>query len=564
MGNSIFDDDDEDFTLSGGIEGEQPKRPEIKPVTNNIPPRPVTNRRSGVTPPAGIVRPNPVVPPRATRPQVSPSLPKTPVQQMTTKPSTAMPPTRRISPSLPAAPSLPITPPAVYAKPEERITETVLPLPPVEVTKNDISYTENAEEVIHENYRTPVDYEAEEREARRAERMAAERAEERRLERQREQERLDRLREEREERERRFNQEAEKAPEANSSPQKVLSRKETAALKREEAKQAREASKNKGKGATKNGKPVSKYSGGRNQVLILRVIVFSVLAIFVFAGLKATFVPYKGPTANQVVETAKFGMGITKFPTDQGSAFVVGFSKIYLTVQKDGQTERNKQLAIYAPDNVISAQQFNVKNSASPVDGQTITAGPYISGVVSKSDDTAIYTVSAQVNNERWVYIDVPVFYDLEAHTFAISGAPSFVPAPEQAKLKMPVKPWNNDDQEAITEFRPDANLFFTAWAASQKDAMAVYADKDADTATKTGLNGAVKFKEISNISIQSLAEATDPGERKARVTVTWENAMVPGTTYSQSYDMTLVKKADEKHWKIKTLSGGIPLDSAS
>lgn len=568
MGNSIFDDDDDGFTLTGGIEGEEPKSPRVNPVSKTAPARPEVGRRATGIPPAGLNRPAPVMPRPVTgvAPKQNPSLPKAPalpVQKMVTKPSPTLPAARKPLPSIPAGPALPKIPPAVYAKPEESYTETVLPASPIELEKSDISYTDEAEESLHENYRTPVDYEEEERAAKRAERRAAEKAEERKLERLREQERLDRLRQEREDR---LYQEKEKAPEPQEIPARVLSRKESAALKREEEKNKREERKNKGKGknGSKSEKPAGNYAGNRNKVLILRIVVFSFIAIFAFAGMKATFFPTKGPTANNVIATAKFGLGITKFPTDQGSAFVLGFSKVYLTIQKDGQTERNKQLAIYAPANVITAQQFGKSGGNDPVDTQVITAGPYVSGVVSKTDELAVYTVSAQVNNERWVYMDVPVYYDLEAHTFAISGAPSFVPAPEQAKLKPTKKEWTTDDLKAVDEFLPDAKLFFAAWADSKKDSMAVHTDPAADTATKTGLAGAVKLKEVSKVSIQPAEEAKDPTVRKARVTVVWDNALVPGTTYSQSYDLTLVKKESELHWKIRTLTGGIPVENAS
>lgn len=590
MGNSIFDDDD-GFSLSGGIEGEEPK-PQvkrtpaapapIKPVGTQRPTAPSAEARR--TPPArpqgtsnpGVTATNaatsqnaplrrrsnsglpknpaertlPPVNKLTSNPGIPTGLPVAPTQQ---KPASSLPPIvsmpqKRSEQKKNPLPTLPVTPTPVFH-------EQVTPEEPVAVEPESVSYAEAAEENIHGSYHPPVieENDEEEEELREAER----RAEERRLRRQRalEQEREEERREE-EERLLRAKRAKERAAE----------------LEAEEAETpVNNAKGDKGKTAVRKGnkrtpkpkpeKGTGKFSGERRKILILRLIALSVLVVFVFAGLKATFLPAKGPTAKQVIATVKDGIGMTNFPTGNGEGFVLAFSKIYLTVPKDGGGERAKALEPYVPPNVITEQQYSSVPSAA--DAQVVTGGPYISGVISKDDKNAVYTVTAQINNGTWIYIDVPVFYDNNTKAFAVSGTPAFVPAPKQAKVDPQTKPWNDEDQEAVKIFTPAAKLFFAAWAKSNTQEMLPYQTADADTATKTGLDNTVKFDSLTRVSIQPADGLADPNTRKARVTVRWENALVPKTYYSQTYDLVLVKVPDADQWRIKSIVGGITTDNS-
>lgn len=596
MGNSIFDDDDDGFSLSAGIEGVDSKKSlpaPVKPVTKSAPSRPEISRNTGI-PAAGSrvppVQPRPVT--ETTRPApVSPRVPAVPIQKLTAKPpmpAPALPVTRKPLPTTPVNPtsSLPSIPPAVYVQPEEAITENVVPSQPLRVEKEDISYTDKVEDSLHQNYTTPVDYEAERREAEREAERAEERATERRRERAREQERADRIIRERQEREAerlRLEREEERSTPETVAPAKVLSRKEQAAAKREEEKAKREARKTKGK--VKGEKPATSFSGERIKVLAIRITVFSVLGILAFSGLKSSVVPPELPTPNNIIATAKYGMGITEFPTERGSAFVVGFSEVYLTIDPLAVEGQREKLKAYAPGNIISSQALTLSGEKKDIAPQKITSGPYISGVASKDNKNAVYTVSAQVNDTRWIYMDIPVQYDLETKSFVISGQPSFVPAPKLANVT-PVKPkWENTDPEAIKQFSNDAKLFFAAWGKSDLQVIDVHTTPTADIATKSGLDGIVTLKSVTDIVVESAEDAATPATladdeipetieglegsegkeiRRARAVVTWDYTISPGSSYSQSYDLIIVKAPSEEHWQIASVKGGIPLSSAS
>lgn len=596
MGNSIFDDDDDGFSLSAGIEGTDAKKSlpaPVKPVTKSAPSRPEVNRNIG-SPATGSrvapVQPRPVT--ENTRPApVTPRVPPAPVQKLTAKPSMpapTMPASRKPLPVTPVTPttSLPSIPPAVYVQPEEAITENVVPSQPIRVEKEDISYTDQVEDSLHQNYTTPVDYEAERREEERQAEREAERREARRQERVREQERADRILRERKEREEerlRLEREEQHSIPETVAPAKVLSRKEQAAAKREEEKAKRDARKNKGK--VKGEKPVGNFSGERMKVLAVRVTVFSVLGILAFSGLKSSVIPPELPTPNNIIATAKYGMGITEFPTERGSAFVVGFSEVYLTIDPLAAEGQREKLKAYAPANVISAQAFVTSGDKKDIATQKITSGPYISGVASKDNKNAVYTVSAQVNDSRWVYMDVPVQYDTDNKSFVISGQPSFVPAPKLASLN-PVKPkWENTDPEAVKQFTNDAKLFFAAWGQSDLQVIDVHTTPNADIATKSGLDGIVTLKSVTNLVVESAEDAATPAVlaedeipetieglegaegkeiRRARAVVTWDYTVSPGSSYTQAYDLIIVKAPSEEHWQIASLKGGIPLSAAN
>ena len=585
MGNSIFDDDD-GFSLSGGIEGEEPKpqvkrtpvapspvkpvgtqrpaapnaetrrtppaRPQgtstpVAPATNNTPQQnaPLRRRSNSGLPANPAERTLPPVNKLTSKPGIPTGLPVAPIQQ---KPATTLPPSvsmpqKRSEQKKSALPVLPTTPTPIFH-------EQVTPEEPVAVEPESVSYTEAAEENIHESYHPPViEDDEEEEELREAER----RAEERRLRRQRalEQEREEERREE-EERLLRAKRAKERAAELaeDEEIEAPVSNAKGVKGKTPVLKGAKRTPKPKAEKVT------GKFSGERRKILILRLIALSVLFVFVFAGLKATFLPAKGPTPKQVIATVKDGIGMTDFPTDKAEGFVLGFSKIYLTIPKEGSGDRAKALEPYAPTNVIADQQFSSVSSSA--DGQIITGGPYISGVVSKDNKNAVYTVTAQINNATWIYIDVPVFYDSKTQSFAISGTPAFVPAPKQAKVDPQIKPWADDDQEAVKIFTPAAKLFFAAWAKSNTQEMLPYQTADADIATKTGLDNTVKFDSITRVSIEPGTGLADPNTRKARVTVRWENAFAAKTFYSQTYDLVLVKVPDADQWRIKSIAGGI------
>lgn len=581
MSNSIFDDEDGAFSLSSGFDGgEAPKAPKVSPKERPTAVQPPTRNTRPVTPP------NKQAPP--VRPGAAPTGGLTSVRRQNQKPaapSTGLPKSPASgSPSpdagrtnkLPTMPPLasadnhalpPAAKPALPAVParnqpqEERFSDEQLPrtqnrLPSMPVSVSEpaqpvaSSYAETAaNELRNQDEDDFVDYEQErrDRERRREREIARQRREDEERQRQADIDRRDyeRL------------QEAER----KRNQLQVSYGKDDDEEETENRRSSKSKSKNnKKKPRGKNAKPekVSKYAGDRKKVLWLQITVYSVLGMMILAGAKATFLPNTGPTPQQVIATVKKGIGMTDFPTSRGEGFVLAFSDVYLSLNDGGIAERNKNLALYMPLSVVQEQGFQQSGPAT----QTITGGPYINSVKSVDDNNAIYTVSAQVNDGIWIYMDVPVYYDTKNDSFAISGTPAFTAAPEQAAVPAQPKGWTADDKAVVDAFTPNAELFFDAWAKSDKKAMNPFLTEDANTTAKVGLNGTAKFSRLASVSVEPKPEFADvsKGEiRQARVAVVWENPYVANTSYQQNYDLTLKKVADQ--WRIQSIDGGVPTE---
>lgn len=569
MSNSIFDDDDGAFSLSSGFDGgEAPKAPKVTPPKDRpAVGQPQTRINRPVTSPNKQQAPvRPGMPAKggatsARRQEQKPTAPTSglPKAPMGASPDTGrntklptMPPLRSTgNTSLPSAPKASIQKSALPAVPvqEERYVDEEMPRAasrqyeaPEPEAPTHSPYAEtaasNLREQDEEDY---VDYEQErrDRERRREREIARQREEEQRVA-QRQREDYERLMAE----ERRRKAEEEEANRNNNNSSNT------------ESKNTKKKSRGKGKTA----KPVkqSKYAGGRKQVLWLQIVVFTVLGVMVLAGAKSIFLPNAGPTPQQVISTVKKGIGMTDFPTARGEGFVIAFSDAYLTLNNGGVSERNKILSLYMPLSVVQEQAFQ---QSGPAD-QTVTGGPYINSVKSIDDNNAVYTVSAQVNNGVWIYMDVPAYYDSENDTFAISGSPAFTAAPEQATVPAQPRSWTSDDKAVVDVFTPNAEIFFDAWSKSDKKAMNPFLTEDANTTAKTGLNGTAKFSRLAAVHVEPAPETADvsKGEiRQARVTVVWENPYVATTTYQQTYDLTLKKVADQ--WRIQAIDGGVPTE---
>lgn len=569
MSNSIFDDEDGAFSLSSGFDGgEAPKAPKPAPKERLVAGPPPTRNTRPVTPPnkqTAPVRPG-AMPTggltsvrRQNQKPAAPTtgLPKSPGSggstpdtgrnaKLPTMPPLASADKPALSPAaktaLPAVPTPEQPRKERYSDEQLPRTQSRLPSMPEPTLPAAPTYADTAaDELRNQDEDDFVDYERERRDReRRREREIARQREEERRNAENERQDYERLR-----------------AEENKRKQLEVSLDEEEET-RSSSKSKSKNNKKKPRGKASKPEKVSKYAGDRKKVLWLQITVYSVLGMMVLAGAKATFLPNSGPTPQQVIATVKKGIGMTDFPTSRGEGFVLAFSDVYLSLNDGGIAERNKNLALYMPLSVVQEQGFQQSGPAT----QTITGGPYINSVKSVDDNNAIYTVSAQVNDGIWIYMDVPVYYDTENDSFAVSGTPAFTAAPEQAAVPAQPKGWTADDKAVVDAFTPNAELFFDAWSKSDKKAMNPFLTEDANTTAKVGLNGTAKFSRLASVSVEPKPEFADvsKGEiRKARVSVVWENPYVANTSYQQNYDLTLKKVADQ--WRIQSIDGGVPTE---
>lgn len=560
MSNSIFDDDDGAFSLSSGFDGgEAPKAPKVATPKNQL--------GSG-NPQTRLTRPPTAAPARPGLPASGSANVRKPLPKPATSTS-GMPkspnPVSSPEPKSTKLPSLPplrgtgqqATPPSVAKVTEVPVTKAPEVIPEdryIDEEKPPVSrrapsapaYAAPAEDYWQEEETHDYEQERRDRERRREREIARQREEERRDEERRKDDEARRRQEE-------LNRRKAEVEEEEEEEEKVSSN------KGRNAKTSRKNSKSKAVNK-KTAKPAkeSKYSGGRKKILILQITVYAVLGMILLAGAKTIFLPNTGPTPNQIIMTVKKSLGVTEFPTSRGEGFVAAFSDVYLTLNNNGVAERNTALAPYMPLSVIQEQSFQQSGPAT----QAVTAGPYVTSVKSVDNNNAVYTVATQINDGIWIYMDVPVYFDSENDSFAVSGSPAFTPAPEQAAVPAQPKSWTTDDKAVVDAFMPNAELFFTAWSKSDKKAMNAYITEDADTTASSGLNGSARFSRISSLHVEPEPEFADVsnGEiRKARISIVWENPYVDKTSYQQTYDLVLKKVADQ--WRIQSLNGGVPTE---
>ena len=299
-------------------------------------------------------------------------------------------------------------------------------------------------------------------------------------------------------------------------------------------------------------KKPSNFSGNRKWILIIRIIAATVAAILLISGAKAIFFPPTFPGQAVVLGAVKKNLGITGFPTAAGEGFVSSFSREYLTITPKESSKKTEALKQYTIDvlatSIVSSTDDNL--------AQTVTQGPIISGVESVDDNNAIYTVAAQLNGTRWVYFNVPVYYDKNANGFLVSGTPAFIAPPVKAADPKKPNDYENDTKLA-NDVTSNIQGFFQAWATSNKEGLGRYMTTDAPETAKIGLNNTFTFVSVSDIRVESKG-STDPkpNSRKAQATVIWADPANPKITYRQTYNLELYKQPDER-WYIANIEGG-------
>lgn len=300
------------------------------------------------------------------------------------------------------------------------------------------------------------------------------------------------------------------------------------------------------------------FSGGRKGVLIIRIIAVTVILVLMGLGVKSILLPPSFPSPATVISTVRQNLGVTKFPTDAGKAFVSSFASAYFTIDPETAPKRLDTLRAFTTD--ILASTFNTSDSAST---QKVTAAPIVTKITSVDDNNAEYTVSLQLNGTRWVYVTIPVYYDSAKNAFAISDTPAFVSAPNLATLPNKEAPFQVDAQLG-SQVTDNLKSFFAAWGESDSQTLSRYIMNNANVETQTGLRGAVKFVSVQNILVeQKEAGSADMNQRRATVQVTWADPTNPKIIYNQNYNMKLFQQPDQR-WYVQDISAGAPISGTT
>lgn len=297
--------------------------------------------------------------------------------------------------------------------------------------------------------------------------------------------------------------------------------------------------------------------GARKRNLTYRGLILAVVLFVVGMNVKVVFFPDPVPTPDQVVGVVNENNGVLGFPTGEGATFVQEFATVYLNVKKDEQVDAATVLAKYVEDGAeddIAASLGGMDNK------QSITRGPFVSSSVEQIDENnANYTISAQLNDSSWIYLLVPVYAEAEKNSFVVSGTPTFVSPPAQAKYTSPSDSRSIDD-ELSSKVEDDVENFFKAWGSSDRDSLTRLISPESTAEARLGLRNAVTLVSLDSVSIYE-GDSEDDEVREGTAVVTWESTQgaeedESGITYKQAYNIVIEKR--DTRWYVKDITGAV------
>lgn len=296
--------------------------------------------------------------------------------------------------------------------------------------------------------------------------------------------------------------------------------------------------------------PKGNFAGGRSRVLLTNGIALAFLAGILGVGIYPILNPPAIPSQTDVRALVADQLNLTEFDKDGGRALVSAFVKEYFTfTDESGGVTRADRLTPFMDESLASTLATSTMSTTGTT--QAVTDEPYITGIRALDDANAVYNVGVKIGN-RWLYVDIPVFYDKRTLAYSISGVPAFTPPPSIAQVGQPSD--ESMDVDTALQQETEANIisFFKAWAASDSEALSRYITGDADAETRAGLQRTVSFGELTSYEVET-KDAEDPTEntRKALATVSWNNSATnPNLSYRQTFELELYRQPDDR-WYV-------------
>jgi hypothetical protein len=336
---------------------------------------------------------------------------------------------------------------------------------------------------------------------------------------------------------------------------------------------------------TKEKKP-SQFAGDRRKVLIARITIFSILGILVCSGIGSFLPKSSGLTASDgplIVSKVRQNLGVTDFPSAAGQGMALGFSKTYLNYDPNNQDQRTKELKTYVAANILEkidlrpATEGEVSDAgkitagtdaSSAIDDNnstgsgesvkvksTVTDGPYlVKSTMLKWGEAAVFTTKTQINNNTWIYMEVPMYYNVKNGSLSVAGSPTFINNISVAKVPdgQYLNNWTND-RDVASKVQDDLANYMKAWAASDGPTLERFTIKKdgknaATPSALDGLGGTVQLVRVSDLTVESKPALTKDSteedkvafnNRQAEITVQWLSPST-GLIYTQTYRLVL------------------------
>lgn len=240
---------------------------------------------------------------------------------------------------------------------------------------------------------------------------------------------------------------------------------------------------------------------------MIRGFIFAFIAVMLALSVKALFFSPKIPSDLDLAVRVTHAMNKTSFPAERANGFAQEFLSTYLT-SNDNSTERRTKLLKFTTKE-LSDTGMNLSFPSGYK--QLVSDGPYIYGIRYTSEDTAVYTMGAEVNGNSWEYYAVSIYYDRESKSFVVPKAPSVVPTPELGEAPAEAE-IQGVDEAASGSARATVDSYFSAWTSGAETELSVALSSDASfNARNSGLpKSGIKFGEVKSLQVLTQDESLE------------------------------------------------------
>lgn len=379
--------------------------------------------------------------------------------------------------------------------------------------------------------------------------------------------------------------------------------------------------KNAGRKVTTKEQKGSAWGGKRKNVVIARVVVFGIVGLLAIGGIASMIPKSSNLTASDttnILSQVRQNLNVTDFPKARGEGIAVSFTKLYLNIDPAQKSQRFEELKRYVSEDILAEIDPHVateqelaaagsEDAASyedtgtgtdegieeeePVEVitdpgtpaptstgvQLVTDGPYlVKSEMFKGGSAAIFTTMTEINNTRWVFLEVPMYWDSTTDAISISGSPTFSSPIDVATVpdRENTSSWNND-REIEGIMKDSIAKYMKAWSESDTASITRYLHlKDgkilSTTAAQTGLGDTVKFVKLNSFSVEgkkkpeegaSAQQVQDFRERDADISVTF---LEPSSGIAYTQNFRLILRYDNSNWfvyDIKNISSLLDRD---
>ena len=288
-------------------------------------------------------------------------------------------------------------------------------------------------------------------------------------------------------------------------------------------------------------------SGGRWVVWTLRIVVWVVLLVIGYRGVRAIV---DGPTSSgSAAAPAPSAAPRSTFPATQAEAYALQFGSAYLNFSPATAPSRSRLLATMLPAGVDSQLGWN------GVGTQTMQS-EQVSAIQVQNPHKAIVTLLAEINRSQLIELGVPVY--TSGGRFVVTGEPALLPMPKAAAV--PAAPAQSVDASAVSALQAQLPAFFRAYADGSQDTLSRFLVRGAQV---TGLNGVVSYNQLVSVTappggatrtitavvswnVPTSTEATNSGtSKRPRVSVS-------SASLEMTYNMTVVEQGGT--WYVQSI----------